>query len=304
MVTLIRLTTTLTITLSLVLGLAACTSTQEKPTTDNVEVKLRRVDIDLEKASFDAMDLLIVAIVENGESSDLEVSGGEAQLTIAGPPMAASGEDPDEEGAEGGVDTSGIVTGEWVRGRAPSGKAVALQTTEVPIRVTLKLPEEPSALERLVSWGRMTVEVKGTLTVNGQEHTFGGVREVATPELPKPVLQEAQVASLDLGEKGVAFFRVGIDNPNVFEVRVDSFAWGVTVGEKEMRPVPEGSWENVPPSSVASFEESINLDTETYGPEVKQLLRQPSVPYVVEGRMVVKGIEREFRFEGEMAFAR
>lgn len=322
MVTLVRLT----IALSLSLVLVACSGTQEKPASDDVAVKLRRVDIDLERASFDAVDLKIIAIVENGTSGDVQVSGGEGQLTLAGPPEALGGEgasddeaeadddddaeqadDDDEDASDDeadGVDTSGIVTGEWVSGTAPSGSAVAFQTTEVPIRVTLKLPDEPGALERLTSWGRMAVEVKGTLMVNGKAHTFGGVREVATPALPKPVLEEAQVASVDAGEKGVAFFRVGIDNPNVFDIKVDSFAWGVTVGGKELRPVPEGAWENVPASSVASFEDSINLDTETYGPEVKKLLRQPTVPYVVEGRMIVKGIEREFRFEGDMEFAR
>lgn len=341
MVTLARLT----IALALSLVLAACSGTQEKASSGDVEVKLRRVDLDLEKASFDTVDLLIVAIVENGTSSDVQVAGGEGQLMLAGRAkvlddgQAASAseddaaddesapeedeaaeeeeeeeeaEDEESEDAERAVDsemddevdTSGIVTGDWVNGTAPSGKAVAFQTTEVPIRVTLKLPDDSDALERLTSWGRMAVEVKGTLQVNGKTHTFGGVREVATPVLPKPVLEEAQVASVDEGEKGVAFFRVGIDNPNVFDIKVDSFAWGVTVGGKELRPVPEGSWENVPASSVASFEDSINLDTETYGPEVKKLLRQPTVPYVIEGRMVVKGIEKEFRFEGDMEFAR
>lgn len=316
MVTLIRLTTTLTLSLSLLLGLSACSGAQEKPTaTDDVDVKLRRVDLDLAKASFDAVDLVIVALVENGSGGDVEVSGGEAQLKLAGPPESLGGVDEDDEGDdedesdegesdEGGVDTSGIVTGQWVRGRASSQVVAPARPTEVPIRVTLKLPEDPDALERLTSWGRMTVEVKGELTVNGQALTFGGLREVATPTLPTPVLQEAQVASLDQGERGVAFFRVGIDNPNVFDIRVDSFAWGVTVGGKELKPMPEGAWENVPASSVASFEDSLNLDVESYGPEVKKLLRQPSVPYVVEGRMVVKGIEKPFRFEGEMEFAR
>ena len=56
--------------------------------------------------------------------------------------------------------------------------------------------------------------------------------------------------------------------------------------------------------ALIGFEDSVNLNEETYGPEVRKLLQQPTVPYVVEGRMVVKGIEREFRFEGDMEFAR
>ncbi len=336
MLTLARLTVALVASFTLL----ACPGAQQKESSGEVEVKLRRVDVDLDKAGFDTVDLLIIAIVENGSSGDVRVSGGEGKLTLAGKakPLVdgvsesdRAGEDGDgdderagdegvsededdgedqeaptmrEEPSEDDVDTSGIVTGEWVTGTAPSGEAVAFQTTEVPIRVTLKLPDDPEALERFTSWGRMALDVEGTLTIGGKAYTFGGRREVATPVLPKPVLEEAQIASVDEGVMGVAYFRVGIDNPNVFEIKVDEFAWGVTVGGKELRKVPEGSWENVPASSIASFEDSVNLNEETYGPEVRKLLQQTTVPYVVEGKMVVKGIEREFRFEGDMEFAR
>lgn len=326
-------TSRLALALVAALSLTACPGAQQKESSGNVEVKLRRVDVDLTRAGFDTVDLLIVAIVENGTSSDLQVTGGDAQLMLAGKAEhledetddgegedeaaddeeEATGEvaslDEDDDGDEGeddedDADTTGIVTGDWVKGTAPSGTATAFQTTEVPIRVTLPLPTDPDALERLMSWGRMSLDVKGQLTIAGKPNTFGGEREVATPTLPKPILEEAQVASVDEGEKGVAYFRVGIDNPNVFDIKVDEFAWGVTVGGKEMRKLGKSRWENVPASSIASFEDSVNLTTESYGPEVKKLLRETSVPYVVEGKMTVKGIEREFRFEGDMEFAR
>lgn len=296
------------------LWLLACPAAQQKDSGEEVQVKLRRIDV--ETASFDTMDLLVIAVVENAGSSDVKVDGGEAQLMLAGRARDLDDDDEradddddegydDEEGyEEDDDDVSGIVTDEWVKGTTSGASAPAFRQTEVPIRMTLPLPSDGDAFERLTSWERMALEVKGSLEVNGARHTFGGSREVATPSLPTAVLEEAQVASLDEGEKGVAFFRVGIDNPNVFDIKVDRFTWGARVGEKQLREMPEGSWEEVPPSSVASFEDSVQLNEETYGPEVKKLLKHNSVPYVVEGVLEVKGIERPFRFEGEMEFAR
>jgi LEA14-like dessication related protein len=312
--------------------LAACASTQDKDASGEVGVKLRRVDITT--ATFDAMELSIVVLVQNGTNADVGVGGGEGSLKIVGPAEDEEGDegdvdaeaeggeaaddedgededeeegdddDEDEDDADEGADTSGIVTDEWFSGKAAGGSCAAFSECEITIPVTLPLPKDSEALERLLEWQRMTVETKGTLKIGQSSETWGGPREIATPLLPKPILEEAQIASVDEGVKGTAFFKLGIDNPNVFQVKVDGFTWGVTVGGKVMREPGEASWENVPASSVASFEDSVQLDEETFGKEVRKLLSEPSVSYVIEGRMEVRGIAREFRFEGEMEFAR
>jgi LEA14-like dessication related protein len=285
--------------------LLACPASQQKETAEGVQVKLRRVDV--ETASFDRMDLVVIAVVENAGSADVSVLGGDAQLSLLGR-ARPDGDDgqavDDDEEEDDGDDTRGILTGQWVKGTAKTRKAAAFRQTEVPIRLSLPLPKDTDAFERFSAWERMSLDVKGALEVGGSRYTFGGTREVATPILPTAVLEEAQVASLDAGDKGVAFFRVGIDNPNVFQIKVDRFSWGVTIGGKELRPVADGSSEEVPPSSVSSFEDSVQLNEETFGPEVKKLLRQPRVPYVIDGFLEVKGVSRPFRFEGEMEFAR
>jgi LEA14-like dessication related protein len=327
-----------TVVIALTAGLvfAGCASTQEKDASGEVEVKLRRVEV--VDASFDHMDLKIVVAVVNGGNTPVSISGGEASLAIAGKgspleledesagdaPEEASAEESDDEELDededlddddedlddeddeddGDADTSGIVDGTKVTGKAAGITAASYETTEVEFAVRLPLPTDPEAFEELLSWGNMEVDVEGTLTLDGHSETFGGRREVHTPAVPTVKLDEAQIASVDAGRKGTAFFAIGIDNPNVFEIKVDKIAWGVSVGGKVMREPGEGAWETVPPSSVNSLSDNIELDEETYGKEVKELLGQPTVPYVIEGFMEVKGLRKEFRFEGEMEFAR
>jgi LEA14-like dessication related protein len=186
----------------------------------------------------------------------------------------------------------------------PTGTLAAQQRTEIPVQVSLPLPTAPDALARLLAWLRMTVEVEGGIVAEGTRIPFAGTREVATPRLPRVVVQEAQVASVDRGQKGVAFFSLGLDNPNSFDIVVDKFAWGARVGDKELLPVGEGSVERVPPSSVATFEDTLQLNPETYGKGVRKLLRQARVPYRLEGFVEIRGIHQPFEFEGEMEFAR
>lgn len=311
----LRLSSLAVVTLFALLPHFACRSAQVAPSSTAVQAKLRRVDTDFARASFESIDLVVMVAVENPSRSTFMVEGGQARLTLLGPAETENTlgdeneEGDDEETASIDDDEEeeaypGIVTGVALVGRAPRAELLPGETVEVPIRVTLALPSEPSDLETFLSWQRAEVELEGELQSGDVRLPFGGTREIATPVLPRPVLQEAQVASIDAGDKGAVFFRVGIDNPNVFDVKVDAFTWGVTVGGKQLRDLEEGEWEQVPASSVASFEDTVNLNVESYGPEVKALLRQARVPYVVEGKMVVRGVERDFRFEGEMAFAR
>ncbi|MFZ9889243.1 MAG: LEA type 2 family protein [Myxococcota bacterium] len=299
------------IALSVLLLPLACSTAQVASSSTEAQAKLRRVDTDFTRASFESIDLLVVVAVENASRSTLLVEGGDARLTLLGPAdtnpeldvdVGGEGDDDEEESDE--ATYPGIVTGKPLTGRALPTEIPPGSTVEVPVRITMALPSDPSDLETFLSWQRGEVEVEGALRAGATRLSFGGTREIATPVLPRPVLQEAQVASIDAGDKGAVFFRVGIDNPNVFDVKVDAFTWGVTVGGKQLRDLEEGEWEQVPASSVASFEDTVNLNVESYGPEVKALLRQARVPYVVEGKMVIRGVERDFRFEGEMAFAR
>jgi LEA14-like dessication related protein len=178
------------------------------------------------------------------------------------------------------------------------------ETTEVRIPVAMPLPSDAGELERLIAWSRILVEVEGTLQFGGRTESFSRTRELGLPALPEVRLKLSQVASEDQGRAGAAFMSIAIFNPNPFPIKVDRFAWGVTVGEKAMSTIGDGESEKVPPAAEAVFEDKIQLNEETYGKDVKKLLNQPTIPYRVEGFIEIRGIRRPFQFDGEMAFAR
>lgn len=296
---------------SVLVVLASCASSQ-KVETGEVNVKLRRVAV--ADADYDKVVLNVVAVVENGTSQDVQVSAGQATIVVEGEatdaaPGGAEEADGDEAEAEGAPDeaapgsASDVFPGTF-SGKGGGGTAVAFKQSEVVIPVTLELPDDPAALEQVLAWKKAKLRVKGSLQVGLREATFGGAREMVPPRLPAVVLKEAQVASQDEGKNGAAFFKLGLDNKNPFDVEVDRFAWSVSVGGKELRPLGEGEREQVPASSVVELDENLELDEQVYGPALKQLLKQPTVPYVIDGFLEVKGMKKPFRFEGEMQFAR
>ena len=129
-----------------------------------------------------------------------------------------------------------------------------------------------------------------------------GTREVRLPLLPMIKL-EAQVGRVDGGREGEVFFHMGIYNPNGFELEIDKVAYVITIADKQMLERP-GEPDAIPAGAERPYDESVKLNTETYGPEVSTMLRQPAVPYTLEGVVVVKGIEVPIKFGGDMEFPR
>jgi hypothetical protein len=291
--------------------LAASCAGGQKAESGEVNVKLRRVVVG--EADYERMVVNVVAVVENGTSGDVKVSNGTATVTVEGQGTvgSAAAADAEERGdeaaeeaeapAEGG--SSDVFPGTFT-GKGGGGSAVAYKDSEVVIPVTLDPPDDPEALGQVIDWKSAKLRVSGSLDVNGATKTFGGAREVPPPRLPAVVLKEAQVASQDQGRNGAAFFKVGLDNKNTFDVEIDRVAWSISVGGKELRPAGEGEREKVPASSVVELEDQVELDEKAFGKELKTLLKQPTVPYTIDGFLEVKGMKRPFHFEGEMQFAR
>jgi LEA14-like dessication related protein len=298
----------------------SCASGGEKKgaeSLDDVKVKLRRIEVS--SATFQQMELKVVAVIENASSSDIQLDGADVSIAILGKgevidPSDADGEvleaeakmpqneaTPDELAP---IDAEQIATGDRYEGTGPSGVIPANANTEISIPVTLPLPSDPAVLNEFLEWHIVDMDIKGQVVLGSRTETFAGSRQVAAPVLPRVVMEEAQVASENAGRQGAAFFTLGIDNPNAFEVTVDEFAWGVMIGEVQMTEPNKSVTEIVPSNSVASFEDTIQMTPDTYGPEVQALLRQNRVPYVVTGHTLVKGIRHPFRFVGEMEFAR
>jgi LEA14-like dessication related protein len=283
--------------LAVLLGVSGCASSSGNEgggSAGDLEMKLRRIEV--KGGNFEQVELLVIVAAANQGSKPVKLEGGSITLAFVGPGK----ETPDDVD----VDVDGIVDGQKYAGKPPSGEIAGGAEAELAIPVTLPLPADTAAFERLLAWRVAELEVQGTLETSAGPLVLSGKREVAMPLLPKIVLTSSQIASVDEGVEGVAFFELGIDNPNAFDISVDRFNYSIQIGTKEMHAMGEGSREDVPPASVSSFEENINISETTYGPEVKKLLKQPAIPYHVEAFYVVRGIERKAVFDGEMAFAR
>jgi len=284
--------------------LAACPAAQVKNSgpPSGVEVVLRRIDV--VKAAFDKMDLKIIVAVENGTGSDIDVN---ADATIALVGEVAADSDTAEPAAEGEQEESEVpadaagLDGKRHSGSG-SGKAVANAVTEVPIFVTLPLPDDLATLEEVLSWAKARVHVAGKVKAGFTERTIAGEREITTPKLPKFKLKSAQVAKVDGGEAGEAFITLLLENTNTFEINVDSVTWRILIADKELRTKDDGGT-SIPPSSVEEYNVSVPLDESAFPiKELRVLLKKPSIPYRIDAAFEARGIKGGEIFSGDAKF--
>jgi hypothetical protein len=288
---------------ALVAFVAACPAAQVKPgaaPANGVEVVLRRIDV--VKAGFNSMDLKIIVAVENNTDADVDVSA-DANIALVGPAAENADDAPAEgegEGTAEGADVTGL-DGKRHSGSG-SGKAPANTTSELPIFVTLPLPEDLTVLEQVLSWPKARVHVAGKVRAGFTERTIGGEREITTPKLPKFKVKSAQVAKVDGGEAGEAFITLLLENTNTFEIVVDSVTWRILIADKELRTKEDGGT-SIPPSSVEEYNISVPLDESAFPvKELRALLKKPSIPYRVDAAFEARGIKGSEVFSGDAQF--
>lgn len=281
----------------------------------NVEIVLRRVDV--VKAAFDQIQLNVIVAVENGTNDDVDVEAA-LDLALVGPGSvedegdAAPAEATDDETkspveaaeeATAPQETASGLDGARHKGTG-RGTAKANNTSELPISITLPLPADAEMLEQVLSWKRATVHIKGTVKAGFTERTVAGERDLATPQLPELKLKSAQIAKVDDGAAGEAFFTLLLDNKNPFEVVVDRVTWKISIKDKELRTKDDGST-SVPASAVEEYTEAVPVDDKNFPTkDLKAMLKSPSVPYLITASYEVRGIKKDVEFKGEMSFPR
>lgn len=300
--------------------MAACPGAQTKGGGGgDVSVVLRRVDVI--EADFDKMKLHVVVAIENPTASDVSASAS-ASLAIVGAGTQASdeqkseGDDEEKTKMDEAVEESEKVENP-TGGTAPvdgkrhegsgAGSAAAQNTSELPIVVEVPLPSDPQMLEQMLEWKKMLVHIDGSVKIGVSTYPIVGHREIAPPHLPTVKLKEAQIASVDDGRAGTGFFTIVLDNKNPFTVTIDKMAWTVRIKDKELQPSSgtlEVTSDSVPASAVGEYQTEVQVNEAAFGKELKALLKNPTVPYVIEGTLEVRGITRPFRFAGDMKFAR
>jgi LEA14-like dessication related protein len=274
-------------------------------TDGGIGVALRRIDV--HAAGYDQMELDVVFAVENGSANDLDIDGainigiagrGDEEDAVERKDNTDAGSALDDAGGGDGVD------GTRYTGKA-NGRASAGTTSELPVRITVPLPTDIGVLERMLSWPKMKIDVKGVVNAAGKAFPFDGVRDIAPPRLPQVTLKTAQIAKVGGDEAGEAFFTLLVENRNAFGVKIDKLQWKVTIKDKVVKESDTIVGGELPANSVEEYNESIELNQKMFPQkELKALLKQPSVGYVLEGSCEVRGIVQEFRFTGDMNFPR
>jgi LEA14-like dessication related protein len=128
--------------------------------------------------------------------------------------------------------------------------------------------------------GKLTVDVGGTK----REMEFAKAKEVRTPRLPSVVMNEVDFGRYSGNEVGGTFY-VGVKNPNPFTIHLVSLSYEASVNGKSLADGELGKGEKVEPSSTGVFEVPVQVNQETYGPEVDKLIKTKALPYQVKGEL-------------------
>lgn len=155
--------------------------------------------------------------------------------------------------------------------------------------------------------GSMLVALRGTLIGSTQgpdgpklvELPFAKSKELRTPRLPKVKVIDLEAGRFSDSEVQVTF-HVGVVNPNPFEILMTSLSYQAVLGGKKVSEATLGKGERVAPASTGVFDVTIALNEETYGPEVKPLIKSLLVPYVLSGTMTTALTQAPLDARGEI----
>ena len=152
--------------------------------------------------------------------------------------------------------------------------------------------------------GSLLVALRGKATFNGPSGDvsidFAHSREMRVPRLPHAVFQEVE-AGRSAEDEAVITFRVGVRNPNPFEVVVTAIDYNVTVAGKKVAEGTIGKGERVTPASTGVFDLEAKVSAETHGDaEVRKLIKSRVLPYVITGQMKADLFAEPFEFKGNI----
>ncbi len=199
------------------------------------------------------------------------------------------------------VDGKVVKTGEEKLGvSVPAGGAAPFT-----VKVDTQYVSSPEELQEMNErGGSMLTALRGKLVVNagGRDHAldFARAREVRTPRLPSVKLQSRDGARYSEDEANVIFY-VGVVNPNPFHMSVNGLEYKASVNGKVLSEGTRGRGDKITPSATDVYEIQFAVREDSYGPEVKALLKTGVLPWVLEGELKGEMFAVPFRLEGQLS---
>lgn len=197
-------------------------------------------------------------------------------------------------------DVAGVVSGS-----AESGAEIGPgQSAELRFRQSLAFPEEEAAYRAILQREEIPVNLSGVLTMaDGDDVPFERVTSVATPTLPKMIINDIQAARY--GREGVdltMFLR--LVNENMFAVLIEGATYTVTVQDKEVRTEQAGVGVRLVGGAAQEFPVNVVLDEKRFDKEtMKRILQAGRISYKVAGNIELKRLTIPFEYEGEIQLA-
>lgn len=192
-------------------------------------------------------------------------------------------------------------------GTAESGATVGpKQKIELKFKHSIPFPGDAAAYSAVLDRQTIPINLDGTITLsNGEEVEFERVGEVATPTLPKLVVNDAQAARY--GTEGVdvtIFLRLVNDNP--FSVLVQSCEYTIYVEDIEARSDTAAVGTRLLPAAGEEYEFSRQItgkDPKFGDVLAKKVLASGKVNYRIEGKIDLARLSIPFKHEGTIELA-
>lgn len=125
-------------------------------------------------------------------------------------------------------------------------------------------------------------------------------RELRVPRLPHPRFQEVE-AGRSADDEAVINFRIGVYNPNPFEVLVNSITYDVQIAGKKVSDGVIGKGERVSAASTGVFDVEAKVGADTHGDkEVRALIKSRVLPYTITGEMKADLFSEPYDFKGNI----
>lgn len=197
-------------------------------------------------------------------------------------------------------DVAGVLTG-----TAESGAEVGPgQSAELRFKQSVPFPQEEGAYRGILERQEIPVNLTGTLVLaEGDDVAFQRVTSVATPTLPKMVINDIQAARY--GREGVdvtMFLR--LVNENMFPVLIEGATYTVTIQDKEVRSEQAGVGVRLVGGAAQEFPVSVVMDEKRFDKDtMKRILSAGRISYKVEGNIELKRLTIPFQYEGEIQLA-
>jgi LEA14-like dessication related protein len=128
---------------------------------------------------------------------------------------------------------------------------------------------------------------------------FARSREIREPRTPRMKLSEIKAARYAENESEVTL-RLGVQNPNPYEIAISSLKYTVTIAGKPVADNSVGQGERVSAAGTAVFDAQIMVNETTHGKDVVKLIKSLTLPYVVSGKLLTGKSDVDFNFNGDL----